>query len=298
MTVQEQIEPRLIDAGASAGDDEWTMVIRPRRPWLDLRLDELWQARDLILLFVRRDFVAGYKQTILGPLWYLLQPLLTTITFTVIFGRVARLPTDGLPDFLFYLSGTVVWSYFAACLTKTSDTFVANAGLFGKVYFPRLSVPVSILISNLIAFTIQFGLFLAFLFSFWVQGADVHPNVGVLLLPVLLLMMAGLGLGFGIIVSSMTTRYRDLRYLVAFGVQLLMYATPVIYPASSVPERFRPLIQANPMTPIVEAFRAAFLGAGSVSVGSLLYSAGFMVAVLFVGLVLFNRVEQTFMDTV
>ncbi|RME50085.1 MAG: ABC transporter permease [Caldilineae bacterium] len=265
---------------------------------MDLRLDELWQARDLILLFVRRDFVAGYKQTILGPLWYLLQPLLTTITFTVIFGRVARLPTDGLPDFLFYLSGTVVWSYFAACLTKTSDTFVANAGLFGKVYFPRLSVPVSILISNLIAFTIQFGLFLAFLFSFWVRGADVHPNAGVLLLPVLLLMMAGLGLGFGIIVSSMTTRYRDLRYLVAFGVQLLMYATPVIYPASSVPERFRPLIQANPMTPIVEAFRAAFLGAGSVSVGSLLYSAGFMVAVLFVGLVLFNRVEQTFMDTV
>ncbi len=274
------------------------MVIRPRRPWLDLRLGELWQARDLILLFVRRDFVAVYKQTILGPLWFLVQPLLTTLTFTVIFGRIARLPSDGLPPFLFYLSGTVIWSYFAACLTKTSDTFTANAGLFGKVYFPRLSVPISILISNLVAFAIQLSLFLACAAFFWWRGVAVRPHAAMLLLPVLLFLMAGLGLGLGIIVSSLTTRYRDLQHLVSFGTQLLMYATPVIYPVSALPEAYRPWMQANPLAPIVEAFRYAFLGAGTLSPTSLLYSAGFMLAVLLIGLVLFNRIEQTFMDTV
>ncbi|MBN1147688.1 MAG: ABC transporter permease [Anaerolineales bacterium] len=274
------------------------MIIRPQRNLFDLRLDELWRYRDLIRLFVWRDFVSVYKQTILGPLWYLIQPLLTTLIFTVVFGRIASLPTDGLPQFLFYMSGTVIWSYFAECLNKTSHTFVANATLFGKVYFPRLAVPISVLISSLIAFFIQFLLFLAFAAYFWLTGAQLQPNLWILISPLLLLMMAGLGLGFGIIVSSMTTRYRDLRFLVNFGVQLWMYATPVIYPVSSIPERFRPLIQANPLTPIVETFRYAFLGAGMVSLANLAYSFGIMLVVLVVGVLMFNRIEATFMDTV
>ncbi len=278
--------------------EDWTLIIRPQRKWLDLRLSELWQARDLVMLFVWRDFVSYYKQTILGPLWYLIQPILTTIVFTVIFGRIADLPTDGLPQFLFYLSGTVIWSYFADCLNKTSLTFVSNSNLFGKVYFPRLAVPVSILISNLIAFSIQFALFLGFVVFYYIKGADVHPNAAILLTPLLLLIMAGLGLGFGVIVSSLTTRYRDLRFLVAFGVQLWMYATPVVYPLSSVPPNLRPLILANPLTAIVETFRYAFLGQGTVAPGMLAYSFGCMVVVLLVGLVIFNRVEQNFMDTV
>ena len=274
------------------------MVIRPQRSLFDLRLGELWRYRDLVMLFVRRDFVAFYKQTILGPLWYLIQPLLTTITFTIIFGNFANLPTDGLPDFLFYMSGTVIWTYFASCLTKTSETFVSNASIFGKVYFPRLAVPVSILFSNLIAFSIQFAFFIVFMGYFALTGADIQPNAWVLLTPFLILVMAGLGLGFGIIISSLTTKYRDLRFLVTFGVSLLMYATPVIYPISSVPEQFQWAIRANPMTSIVEAFRFAFLGAGSVDLGQLAYSFGFMLAVVFLGAVIFNRVEQTFMDTV
>ena len=278
--------------------EDWDLIIRPTRGWFDLRLDELWRARDIVRMFVWRDFVSVYKQTILGPLWYLLQPLLTTVTFTVVFGRIAALPTDGLPQFLFYLAGTVIWSYFAACLTKTAETFIANAHLFGKVYFHRLAVPISILVSNLIAFAIQFALFLCFLAYFALSGSAVHPNAAVLLFPLLIVMMAGLGLGFGIIVSSLTTRYRDLRYLVSFGVQLWMYASSVIYPVSAVPERFRPLVLANPLTPLVEAFRYAFLGAGDLSAPALLYSFAFMLAVLLLGVVIFNRVEQTFMDTV
>jgi lipopolysaccharide transport system permease protein len=275
------------------------MVIEPQRSLLDLRLAELWHYRDLVLLFVRRDFVSVYKQTILGPLWFLIQPLLTTITFTVIFGNFAKLPTDDLPQFLFYMSGTVVWAYFSDCLTKTSNTFVNNSQLFGKVYFPRMAVPVSILISSLITFLIQFVLFLVFVLYFVLVGASIHLNwIWVLLSPVLLFMMAGLGLGFGIIISSLTNKYRDLRFLVQFGVQLLMYATPVIYPISSIPVRFQWVILANPMTPIVEAFRYAFLGAGDASLGHLAYSFGFMLVVVFIGTVIFNRVEQTFMDTV
>ena len=285
--------------GITTEEENWSMVIQPQRSLLDLRLGELWRYKDLVLLFVRRDFVAVYKQTILGPLWYLIQPLLTTITFTVIFGNIAKLPTDGLPQFLFYMSGTVVWSYFADCLNKTSNTFVENANLFGKVYFPRLAVPVSILISNLITFLIQFSMFLVFVAFFAFQGAPIHFNLlWIALSPLLMLMMAGLGLGFGIIISSLTTKYRDLRFLVQFGVQLLMYATPVIYPVSSIPERFQWIIEANPMAPIVEAFRYAFLGAGTVDVGHLLYSFGFMVVVVIIGSIIFNRVEQTFMDTV
>jgi len=264
----------------------------------DLRLGELWKYRDLTGLFVRRDFVSVYKQTILGPLWFLIQPILTTITFTVIFGRIAKMPTDGLPQFLFYMSGTVVWTYFSDCLNKTSNTFITNSQLFGKVYFPRLTVPISILISTLIAFIIQFILFLGFTLYFWLKGAAIQPNIWVLFTPVLLVMMAGLGLGCGIIVSSLTTRYRDLRFLVAFGVQLWMFATPIIYPVSSIPEQYQMLIKANPITPIVETFRYAFLGAGTVSIPNLLYSAGFMLVVLTIGILLFNRIEATFMDSI
>ena len=279
-------------------NEQWDLVIEPKRSLLDLRLGELWRARDLIMLFVRRDFVSVYKQTILGPLWYLIQPLLTTITFTVIFGGIAKLPTDGLPQFLFYMSGTVIWTYFASCITKTSDTFITNTNLFGKVYFPRLAVPVSILISNLIAFAIQFAFFLAFMGYFAVSGTQLHPSWWILLTPVLLLMMAGLGFGLGIIISSMTTKYRDLRFLVQFGVTLLMYATPVIYPVSAIPARFQWIIQVNPISPVVEAFRTAFLGAGTVNLPQLGYSFGFMLAVILIGTLIFNRVEATFMDTV
>ena len=275
------------------------MIIEPHRHLLDLKPGDLWRYKDLVLLFVRRDFVSVYKQTILGPLWYLIQPLLTTIIFTVVFGNIASLPTDGLPKFLFYMSGTVVWSYFASCLTKTSETFVQNDNLFSKVYFLRLAVPVSILISNLITFLIQFTLFLAFVLYFVLRGTLIQPNwLWILLSPLLLLMMAGLGLGLGIIVSSLTTKYRDLRFLVQFGVQLLMYATPVIYPVSSIPARFQWIIQANPMTPIIEAFRYAFLGTGTVNLPNLAYSFGFMLVVVIVGSIIFNRVEATFMDTV
>lgn len=279
-------------------NDGWTMIISPHRHWLDMRLGELWRFRDLIALFVWRDFVAYYKQTILGPLWYLIQPLLTTLTFTVIFGRLAGLSTDGLPQFLFYMAGTVVWGYFSSCLTKTSNTFTANAAIFGKVYFPRLTVPVSILISNLITLAIQFALFLGFMMYFGLCGAVIRPNLWILLTPLLLFLMAGLGLGFGIIVSSLTTRYRDLQFLVTFGVQLWMFATPVIYPLSQVPEKFRWIILANPMTPIMESFRYAYLGAGTVDGMHLLYSFGVMVSVLMIGTMIFNRVERTFMDTV
>jgi lipopolysaccharide transport system permease protein len=278
--------------------EHWDMVIEPHRPLLDLKLGDLWRYKDLVMLFVRRDFVSVYKQTILGPLWYIIQPLLTTVIFTFIFGSVAKLPTDGLPQFLFYMSGTVVWTYFATCLTKTSDTFITNTALFGKVYFPRLAVPVSILISNLITFAIQFAFFLAFMGYFALRGTVLHPNVWILLTPVLILIMAGLGLGFGIIVSSLTTKYRDLRFLVQFGVTLLMYATPVVFSMSSIPQRFMWIILANPMTSIIEAFRYAFLGAGSVNLNHLLYSFGFMLVVVVLGSIIFNRVEQTFMDTV
>ncbi len=279
--------------------DSWDLVIRPHRKWFDLRLGALWRYRDLVMLFVRRDFVSLYKQTILGPLWYLIQPLLTTITFTIVFGNIARLPTDGLPQFLFYMSGTVVWTYFAACLTKTSETFVQNAQLFGKVYFPRLAVPVSILISNLIAFAIQLVFFLAFMAYFALRGSHVHPNLWILGTPLFILIMAGLGLGFGLVVSALTTKYRDLRFLVQFGVQLLMYATPVVYSSTSIPARFRPLLQANPMTSVIEGFRYAFLGGKEAPhVSLLVYSLAFMLVIVALGAITFNRVEATFMDTV
>jgi lipopolysaccharide transport system permease protein len=278
--------------------NQWDLIIRPQRSWWDLRLDELWHYRDLIWLLVWRDFVAKYKQTILGPLWYLIQPILTTVVFTVIFGSIAHLSTDGLPPFLFYMAGNTVWSYFSTCLTSTSNTFTGNAAIFGKVYFPRLSIPISVIISNLISFLISFLVFMFFWVYFMLTGSAIHPNLWILLLPVLLLIMAGQGLGLGIIISSLTTKYRDLQQLVGFGVQLLMYATPVIYPISTVHGIWRWLILANPMTAVVETFRLAFLGTSSLSPIYLLYSAGFMFIVLLIGALTFNHVETTFMDTV
>lgn len=282
----------------STPQKSWDLIIRPQRAWWDLRLGELWKYRDLIRLMVWRDFVATYKQTILGPLWYLIQPITTTLVFTVIFGAIAKLPTDGLPPFLFYLAGTTVWGYFSSCLTNTSNTFTANAGIFGKVYFPRLSVPVSIVISNLISFIVRMIMFVAFLVYFILSGSNIKITVWALMLPALILLMAGLGLGIGIIVSSLTTKYRDLQHMVGFGVQLLMYATPVIYPLSTVPENFQWLVLANPLTPIIEMFKLGFLGTSALHPVSLLYSLAFTLVALIIGTVVFNLVESTFMDTV
>lgn len=281
-----------------SAEDRWVTVLSPETRWLDFRLGELWRYRDLVTLFVRRDFLAQYKQTILGPAWHVIQPILTTVTFTIVFGRIARIPTDSLPPFLFYFGGYVIWSYFATTLTKISNTFIANASMFGKVYFPRMAIPVSISISSMISFLIQLALFLAFLTYFQLRGARVDPNAWLLAAPVLVVLMGALGLGFGIIVSSLTTRYRDLSNLVAFGVQLLMYATPIVYPLSEVPENYRLVVLLNPMSSLVEAFRFGFLGAGTVSFGHLAYSAVFTVVVLICGVLLFNRVERNFMDTV
>lgn len=276
----------------------WTTRITPHRGWLDWRLKQLWRYRDLISLFVWRDFVSAYKQTILGPAWHIIQPLLTTLMFTVIFSRVARLPTNGAPPFLFYLIGTIAWGYFANNLTKTSNTFVGNAHLLGKVYFHRLVIPVSVTISNLITFAIQMGIFLSALFFFVVTGGRLAITPWIFVTPIFLLILAGYGLGGGIIVSALTTRYRDLANLVTFGVQLAMYATPVIYPVSLVPEKYRWVVFLNPLTPVMEGFRSAFLGSGTVNVSQLLVSGCLMAVVVGVGLMLFTHVERTFMDTV
>lgn len=276
----------------------WKQVIEPHGKVFYLKLRELWQYRDLIKLFVRRDFVAQYKQTILGPAWHILNPLFTTIIFTIVFGRIANISTDGLPQFIFYMAGNVIWVYFAGVLTATSGTFIIGASIFGKVYFPRLATPVSILISKLIAFSIQFAFFICFVIYFMMRGASVHPNIWILLTPILILMMGTIGLGGGVIISALTTRYRDLQVLVNFGVSLLMYATPIVYPMSTVPEKYRIFLMANPISAIVETFRYAFLGAGSFNLHHLLYSFIFSIAIFIIGVVMFNKVERTFMDTI
>ena len=272
--------------------------IKPQNKWYDIDFKAIWQYRDLLMLFVRRDFVAVYKQTVLGPIWFFIQPILTTITFTFIFGNFAKISTDGIPPLIFYLSGLTFWNYFASCLTATSNTFVSNAGMFGKVYFPRLITPLSVVISNLIKFGIQFLLFLAVFFYYWAQGA-IQPNWTVALLPVFILMMAGLGLGFGILISSLTTKYRDFTFLVGFGVQLLMYASPIIYPFSILSEKLRFILNmVNPMSSIIEAIKYGFLGEGVFSVTNLAVSFTYMVILLFVGIIAFHKVEKSFMDTV
>jgi lipopolysaccharide transport system permease protein len=276
----------------------WSEVIEPKTRLLDLRLKELWRYRDLVMMFVRRDFVANYKQTILGPLWFFIQPLLTTVMFIFIFGKVARLSTDGLPMLAFYLAGVTIWNYFAETLNKTASVFRDNAQMFGKVYFPRLTMPVSIVISNLVRFLIQFALFLAVWVYYFVNEGTIHPTIYLLLTPVLVLMMGLLALGFGMIFSSLTTKYRDLVFLLTFGVQLLMYATPVIYPLSSISEKYKMIILANPMSAIVETFRYGFLGSGSFSWAQLGYSFVFAVGIMIIGTIIFNRVEKSFTDTV
>ncbi len=280
-------------------DEQWDLVIRPRGRWFDLHLADVWRYRDLVYMFVRRDFVSKYKQTILGPAWFIIQPLLTTIVFAVVFGNIANLSTDQLPKMLFYLSGNVLWMYFSAVLVATSNTFVGNAHLFGKVYFPRLAVPVSLAISHLLTFGLQFLFFLGFWAFYSLRGAAIQMTAAVLLFPALVVIMAGLALGCGILFSALTTKYRDLRFLLEFGVRLAMYATPVIFPLSSITGgRLRLVLLANPMTPIIEVFRLGFLGQGTLHWGWLAYSSGFALLSLALGVVIFNRVERTFMDTV
>jgi lipopolysaccharide transport system permease protein len=283
---------------AARDDGEWTLILQPTPRRFELGLRQLWSYRDLVGLLVRRDFVATYQQTILGPVWFLIQPLVTTLMFVVIFGQIAELSTDGQPKVLFYMLGTVLWSYFAACLVQTASTFVTNAALFGKVYFPRLVVPVATVISNLITLAIQFGQFIVIAGILVARGYTPKVTVWMLATPLLVVLMAALGLGAGLMVSSLTTRYRDMQHVVTFGTPLLMYATPVIYPLSSVPAKYRLLVLANPMTPIVEAFRYALLGSGTVSVWHLAYAVAVTVGVLLFGIALFNRTERTFMDTV
>jgi lipopolysaccharide transport system permease protein len=278
--------------------NEWTDIICPRRKWYDIRLHELWKYRDLIMIFVRRDFVSVYKQTILGPLWYLIQPLITTIVFTIIFGKIAHLSTNGVPATIFYMTGITAWNYFANCLTKTSATFINNAAVFGKVYFPRLTVPVSVVISNLITFAIQFLFLMCFWLYFYFAGNLVTMNIYILLLPVLLVLMAMMGLGFGLIISAMTTKYKDLQFLVVFGVQMLMYATPIIYPLRDIPLVYRRIVMLNPMTSIIETFKFALLDIGTFSWAMLGYSCVFTLLILISGILMFNKTEQRFIDTI
>lgn len=282
----------------SVNDQQWSKVIAADKGWFDIRLSELWRYRDLIMLFVRRDFVAIYKQTILGPFWFLLQPIISTIVFTIIFGQIAKIPTDGIPSVLFYMSGIVAWNYFSSCLNGTSNTFIANAGIFGKVYFPRLAVPVSVVLINLLTFAIQFLLLLACVLYFSSKGASIKLTPYAFLIPFLVIQMAALGLGLGILVSALTTRYRDLAFALGFGMQLWMYATPIVYPLSQVPAHLYPIVAANPMSAIIEAFRFALVGAGSFSGLSLLISLLETMVILFLGILVFTRVEKNFMDTV
>jgi len=286
---------------SALSEDQWDIVIKPEGKRFNLNLSEVWRYRDLLFMYVKRDIVVSYKQTVLGPLWFFIQPVFTTLMFMFVFGGIAKISTDGLPQPLFYMSGILCWNYFSDCLNKASNTFSTNAGVFSKVYFPRLVVPISVVMSNLLKFFIQFGLFVAVYIYYVVQGASVSLNAYALLFPVLVIMLAGLGLGFGIIVSSMTTKYRDLTILFTFAVQLWMYITPVIYPLSEVEARYGKwmwLIQMNPLTSIIETFKYGFLGTGAFSWMSLGYSFLFTILVMVLGAWVFNRVERSFVDIV
>lgn len=279
-------------------EKEWTTVITPKNKLFDLKLKEIWKYRDLISLFVQRDFKTKYKQTILGPLWFIIQPLFTTVIYTVVFGNLAGLPTDGVPQFLFYMAGNVPWLYFSSCITSTSNTFVTNASVFGKVYFPRLTTPISTVISAMLNYLIQFIMFLGFEAYYALIGAEVHITWVAMLTPILIVQMALLGMGFGVIISSLTTKYRDLQVLVSFGVSLWMYATPVIYSASTLSSKAYSLLMLNPIAPIIEIMRYGWLGAGKLDFMYWSISWCTTVVVLVVGILMFNKVEKTFMDTV
>ena len=278
--------------------DSWDMVIEPKTSWFDLRLNELWQYKDLLFIMVKRDFIAAYKQTILGPVWHFLQPLFTTIVFVIVFSKIARIPTDNVSAPLFYLCGLTLWNYFSACLNGTSNTFIANAGIFGKVYFPRLIIPLSVVISNAIKLGIQLLLLIAMLFYYALSGYPINIGLNLLWVPVLILIVALLGLAMGILISALTTKYRDMSVLMSFGVQLLMYATPVIYPLSYIPEKYKTIIGLNPLTWLTEAFRKGLLGEGVVNLPMLGYSAALTLILLMGSIMVFSKVEKTFMDTV
>lgn len=283
----------------SQNNEDWTLEIYPKTKLLDLNLKEIWRYRDLLTLFVRRDFVAVYKQTIFGPLWFFVQPILTTIMFMVVFGGIAKMSTDGMPQAVFYLAGIVSWNYFAEALKTTSETFIQNASVFGKVYFPRIITPLSIVISKLLTFGVQFALFLLVYFYYlWFTDAPLKPNATLFLVPFLILITAGLGLGLGLLITALTTKYRDFKFLITFAIQLGMYATPIIYPASSIEGKLKTVIMLNPMSSIIETFRYAFLGVGNFSWGGLVYSFTVMAVLLVIGVITFNKVEKTFMDTV
>lgn len=278
--------------------ENWDLVIKGRSSLFDLKFADVWRYRDLLLLFVKRDFVSFYKQTILGPLWFFIQPIFTTFVFTFVFGNLAKMDSDGLPHFLFYLSGVTAWNYFSDCLIKTSTVFKDNANIFGKVYFPRLIMPLSIVVSNLVRFGVQMILLAASMLYF---ANDFHMGIAVLFFPVLVLLMALLGLGLGLLITAMTTKYRDLSFLVTFGVQLMMYGTTVIYPLSEAKAKFSEmawLIELNPMTGIIEAFRYCLLGKGEFTVASIGYSAVVTLVVLLFGIVIFNKTEKNFVDTI
>lgn len=286
-------------------NENWTTIIKPRTKLFEVNLKEIWDYRDLLTLFVKRTITVQYKQTILGPLWWIIQPAFTVFMYMVVFGGIAGIPTDGIPQPLFYLGGVAMWQYFSDCLTRTSNTFVANSGIFGKVYFPRLIMPLSGTISNLVRFGIQLGLFVLVYIYYVIIGQAPSPNWYLLLFPVLVVMMAGLALGFGIIISSMTTKYRDLQILFSFFVSLWMYATPIVYPLSQVAgkEKFglniANIMCLNPVTPVIETFKHGALGAGEfIGWGWLAYSFVFMLVVLFIGILIFNKVQKSFMDTV
>lgn len=276
----------------------WDLIIEPQQGLLDVNFKEIWDYRDLLFLFVKRDVVTVYKQTVLGPIWFFVQPIMTMLVYIVVFGNIAGIPTDGIPKPLFYLSGIIIWNYFSECFLKTSDTFTVNQDMFGKVYFPRLIMPLSKVVSGLIKFFIQFILFLVLYLYFLVDGVPVQLGFELLLVPYFIVLMALLGLGFGLIFTSMTTKYRDLKFLIQFGVQLLMYATPIIYPMSEIPEKIRYFIFFNPLSHIVEGFKLAFLGQGSLTTSGLLYSSACTLIVLIVGILIFNKTEKTFVDTV
>lgn len=278
--------------------EDWNLIIKGRTSLFDLKFKDLWHYRDLLFLFVKRDFISFYKQTVLGPLWFFIQPLFTTLVFTFVFGNLAKISTDGLPQQLFYLSGITAWNYFSDCLSKTSTVFRDNAAIFGKVYFPRLIMPLSIVVSNLVRFVVQLLLLVIMMVYFAMQGADFHMTSAIFFFPFLVILMALLGLGLGLIITAMTTKYRDLSFLVTFGVQLLMYGTTVIYPLSSAPEKYKTIIELNPMTGIIEAFRYAFLGKGEFTVWSISYSVIVTLVVLFLGIIIFNKTEKNFVDTI
>jgi len=279
--------------------NHWTLIIKPKVSWFEIDLYDIWRYRDLLILLVKRDFISVYKQTILGPIWFVIQPLLTTIVFIVIFDKVAEIPTDGAPPALFYLSGLVIWNYFSICLNKTAVTFSANEGIFGKVYFPRMIMPISNVISALITFGIQLALLFVLIFYFNIfYNMDIHINHYIILIPIIILIVAALGLGCGIIISSLTTKYRDLVHLITFGIQLLMYATPVIYPLSFFTGKYKILLLLNPLTSLIEMFRYSLLGVGDFNLIYLLYSVIFTIVILFIGVLIFSKVEKSFMDVI